>query len=153
MFDDLTITIAATEPPALGANVTLLYAGTTEVGTFSLTAVATQVATLTATLHQGHPMTAALRNAGADLFTTLFSGPLFRTYTKASALARERGHTLRLQINTQIPALVAVPWEYLYDRDLERWLALDGQLSLVRSLPVAEQRSAACAGQPAAYWS
>ena len=137
MFDDLTITITATEPPASGANVTLLYAGTTEVGTFSLTALATQVAVLTTALHQGHPMTTALRNAGAEMFGALFSGPLFRTYTKASALAKARGHTLRLQINTQIPALVAVAWEYLYDRDLERWLALDGQLSLVRSLPVA----------------
>ena len=28
-----------------------------------------------------------------------------------------------------------MPWEYLYDRDLARWLALDGRLSLVRSLP------------------
>jgi len=54
MFDDLTITITAAEPPALGANVTLLYAGTTEVGTFSLTALATQVAVLTTALHQGH---------------------------------------------------------------------------------------------------
>ena len=41
-----------------------------------------------------------------------------------------------MHLNTKIPALVAMPWEYLYDHDLDRWLVLDGRLSLVRSLPV-----------------
>ena len=43
VFDDLTITITATEPPAQGANVTVSYANATTTGAFSLAAVAAQV--------------------------------------------------------------------------------------------------------------
>lgn len=137
MFDDLIITMTAEEAPANGANLTAQYENATVTGSFSLAAVASQVNTLKHALQQGVPGGDDRRPAGADLFDALFAGTLFRTYTKASTLAKERGRVLRLRINTQIPALVAVPWEYLYDRDLERWLALDAQISLVRSLPVA----------------
>ena len=137
VFDDLTITITATEPPAQGANVTVSYANATTTGAFSLAAVAAQVDALKLALQRSDPVRDDLCGAGAALFAALFAGPLFRTYTTASALAQERGHILRLLLNTDIPALVAVPWEYLYDRELARWLALDGRLSLVRSLPVA----------------
>ena len=71
VFDDLTITITATEPPAQGANVTVSYANATTTGAFSLAAVAAQVDALKLALQQSDPVREDLCGAGAALFLSL----------------------------------------------------------------------------------
>ncbi|MEZ4862149.1 MAG: CHAT domain-containing protein [Caldilineaceae bacterium] len=136
MIDDLTIHITATEPPADGANVTLSYGGATAEGRFSLTAVADPVARLQQALTERRPAPATLQAAGAALFDALLGGQLFRAYTRAVTQSAQQGHNVRLRLHSTLPALLAIPWEYLYDRDQGQWLALRPELSLVRGLPL-----------------
>jgi len=135
IFDDFEITIISEEPPALGANVTIRYADATETSTFSLSGVASAVESLNRALAANLPLRDELQAAGAILFDTLFAGRIFRTYTKSLTLADEHQHKLRLRLVSQLASIMAVPWEYLYDRDLERWLALQPEISVVRTLP------------------
>lgn len=141
MFDDLEITITPAEPTA-GDNVTIRYNNTTETGTFSLAAVADHVAQLNAALNQVQPALEILKSAGSALFDTLLGGDLLRIYAQATA----PGRRVRLRLNSKLPDLIAIPWEYLYDRDLERWLALQPDLSLVRTFPVPGRKPAPVEG-------
>jgi hypothetical protein len=140
MYDDFEITIIAEEPPALGANVTIRYGEVTETASFSLAAVRAAVDRLNRALEEVQPPIQELQSASATLFDNLFVGRVFRAFAKMQTLADKENHALRLRIISQLPSLVAVPWEYLYDRDLERWLALQPKLSIVRTLPSAGRR-------------
>jgi hypothetical protein len=137
MFENFELTILAAEPPAGGgANVTVRYAQEMGTGSFSLVTVAGALEQLNAALLQPQPPQEIVQAAGGALFSALFSERLLRTYTTGVALARERGNKIRLRIISGDPSIVAIPWEYLYDRESARWLALDRDLSLVRSLTV-----------------
>lgn len=134
MLDDLTINLIATEPSAKGHNVTRRYADDPdEYGSFNLVAVASLLAQLNAELRKAQPAVATLKAAGAALFDELLGHERFRAYTRRSM---DRGHSLRLRIHSDQPALLTIPWEYLYDREGDQWLVLRPELSLVRGLPL-----------------
>lgn len=138
MFEDLEITITAPEAAA-GDNVILRYGNTTATGTFSLAAVADQVTQLNAALDQGPPSADIWKRTGRTLFDALLGGDLIRLYAQATA----PGQQVRLRLNSKTPDLLAIPWEYLYDRQHEYALALHSALSLVRSLPVPGRKAVA----------
>lgn len=141
MFDDLEITITLAELTA-GDNVTIRYGNATETGAFSLAAVADHVTRLNATLNLVQPTLEILKSAGSALFDALLGGDLLRTYAQATA----PGRRVRLRLNSKLPDLIAIPWEYLYDRKREHWLALQPDLSLVRNLPVPGRKPVAVEG-------
>ncbi|MCB0186945.1 MAG: CHAT domain-containing protein, partial [Caldilineaceae bacterium] len=136
MSEVFKITITAVEPPADGANVTVDYVGGIRTGNFSLAAVADAVQALNRAMRDKHPAQSALETAGSALFMALFNGAVGDAWRDAQTLAREHHTGVRLMLHCELPLLIAVPWEYLYDAPRAQWLALAADLSLVRSLPV-----------------
>ena len=142
MFDDLEITLTAAEPTA-GMNVTIRYNNETQLGAFRLSAVENAIAGLNVALDLGQPPDADLwKSAGGALFDELLSGDLIRLYAQATAPGRQA----RLRFMSHVPELLRIPWEYLYDRQQERPVALHPDRSLVRSLAVPGRKPVAVDG-------
>ena len=79
----------------------------------------------------------AVKAFGGKLFDALTDGPTgtaFRSIEAASARSSE-GLRLRLFL-AQTPELMNLPWEYLYDRSLNRFLCLSKDTAVVRYLDV-----------------
>ncbi|MFC7449405.1 CHAT domain-containing protein [Rhodococcus daqingensis] len=65
-----------------------------------------------------------LREVGSQLFQALFAGPIDTAYRSSLAVAGERGEKLRLVLSITAPELAVMPWEALYDRELETYVCL-----------------------------
>ena len=104
---------------------------------FSLSSVADAVENLNAAMLLEQPSQAALEAARSALFAALFNGQVSDMWREALTLAHEHHESVRLCLYSELPSLIALPWEYLYDPVRARWLALDADLSLVRALPLA----------------
>jgi tetratricopeptide (TPR) repeat protein len=63
-----------------------------------------------------------VRKTGQALFEALFSEAIYGVYTASMAVARERGVSLRVVLNTRAPELAALPWEMLYDPNTGKYL-------------------------------
>lgn len=137
IFDDFEIAINAEEPPVNGSNVTVRYNRGIRTGNFSLSSVADAVGQLDAAIQQAEPLPSALERGGGLLFDALFSGRVLEAFRESITLAHGRQHGVRLRLYSELPSIIAVPWEYLYDHMNGSWLALHPMLSLVRALPLA----------------
>ncbi|MGH9307847.1 MAG: CHAT domain-containing protein, partial [Vicinamibacterales bacterium] len=74
----------------------------------------------------------AAKTFGASLFDAVFAGPVGRAFHESVEAARARGAGLRIRLRLADPALADLPWEYLYHRAVNRFLALSVQTPLVR---------------------
>lgn len=80
------------------------------------------------------------REIGEELFYSLFAGGIGEAfYRSLETLDEDEGLRIVLRLS-DVPALAVFPWEFLYDPQGERFLALDARTPLVRylELPVAE---------------
>lgn len=136
MSEEFELIINSDEPPTGGQNVTARYGGGMRMGCFSLATVREAVVALHELLHEPTPNVTALAQHGATLYRALFADTIGEGWRAALAAAATRNARLRLRIYTQQPALIAIPWEYLYDESTAHWLALRSELSLVRGLPL-----------------
>ena len=76
---------------------------------------------------------------GGRLFGAVFSGELLACLRTSLSMAREGGVGLRLRLRLgDAPALAVLPWEYLYDTSLGRFLCLSAETPLVRFLDLPE---------------
>src|SRR5262245_32305380 len=76
----------------------------------------------------------ALARLGQILFEALFQGPIKDVYTRGQGmLAPDQGLRLRLNIAPSDTALMALPWEFLYDPDQGPLALLDAPIA--RYLP------------------
>lgn len=73
---------------------------------------------------------------GQRLFEALFSGEVLDRYRESlDGIRGDPASGLRVRLRlTEAPELAPVPWEYLYDRGLNRFLALDDETPIVRYL-------------------
>jgi len=86
------------------------------------------------------------RRFGGELFDALFSGQVRDLYRDALSVARSEGKGLRVTLAlTNVPELMHVPWEYLYDDpaflSISTWTPVVRYLDLPRArapLPVAQ---------------
>ena len=80
-----------------------------------------------------------VRGYGQRLADALFTGPVDTAFRESlAACARERSE-LRIRLRLEaVPDLEALPWEYLYDSELERFLTLSKKTPLVRLLASAD---------------
>jgi hypothetical protein len=80
------------------------------------------------------------RQIGARLFDAVIAGRIRDVYQRSvgSLSGRQSGLRIRLRL-TGVPELVDLPWELLFDASRGRFILLEGQSTLVRHLPVAEQ--------------
>ena len=136
MMDDFDFAIAAEEPPTNGTNVTVRYVGGVRVGVFSLASIVEAVAELNIVLQQARPPQASIEAIGSRLFEALFADQTLNAFRESLTLSRAQRCRLRLRLFSELPAVIAVPWEYLYDHEQAGWLALHPDISLVRALPL-----------------
>jgi hypothetical protein len=79
----------------------------------------------------------AAKSFGISLFEALFKGKVRDSYQDALRKADSDGHGLRLLLRlSDAPELLNIPWEYLYEPSLERFIALSADTPIVRYLDV-----------------
>ncbi len=72
---------------------------------------------------------------GGQLFETVFSGAIRNTLSASLSEVRRRNAGLRLRLRlTDAPELCDIPWEFLYDGALNRFLCLSKETPVVRFL-------------------
>lgn len=138
---EFELTINTAEPPPAGSNVTVRYSKGMRQGRFSLAGIDEIVAAMQDALHAGRFDGPWMEQAGAELFDALFTGQVLDAWRECRTLAASQKTGVRLRLYTDQPELMAVPWEYLRDRQHERWLALDTGVSLVRGLPLSAREA------------
>jgi formylglycine-generating enzyme required for sulfatase activity len=81
-----------------------------------------------------------VRRFGQRLYQAVFAGDvatcLLRSLDRATD--RQAGLRIRLRLDRGLPRLAALPWEYLYATELQRFLALSDQTPIVRYLEVVQ---------------
>ncbi|MGE5251568.1 MAG: CHAT domain-containing protein, partial [Bacteroidota bacterium] len=73
-----------------------------------------------------------IRNFGARLFQTVFSHEVYACYLRSldDVLGQNKGLRIRLRID--VPQFHDLPWEYLYNRQVDQFLALSKDTPVVR---------------------
>ncbi len=75
------------------------------------------------------------RQFGERLFRAVFTGPIGTCLSRSRDAAESAGTGLRLNLRLDdVPELAALPWEYLYDPERGRFLALSAITPVVRYL-------------------
>lgn len=83
------------------------------------------------------PQTQAAFDFGGPLFEAVFADDLRLTWTRSLDVTRQRDRGLRLRLRlTDAPALAGLPWELLYDRRGNSFIAQSERTPLVRYLEV-----------------
>jgi len=72
------------------------------------------------------------QEAGAKLFQAVFSGQVLNRLELSLAEVKTREMGLRLRLRIANPEAALWPWEYLYDSDSHKWLALLPHVTIVR---------------------
>ena len=81
------------------------------------------------------PKMQAAKTFGIRLFEAVFNGGVRDLYQSALRSAEREGHGLRLLLRlSDVPELLKVPWEYLYEPSMARFLALSVETPIVRYL-------------------
>jgi ketosteroid isomerase-like protein len=83
----------------------------------------------------GSPESAAAKDLGGRLFDSTFRGEVRDCLRQSLARAEEQGAWLRIRLRLKdAPELANYPWEYLYDRSVNWFVALSGEAPVVRHL-------------------
>lgn len=81
------------------------------------------------------PETALLKEFGSGLYDALFHGEMGLALLRGQSEAAAQGAGLRVRLRlSDVPELSDLPWEYLYDRQRNRFLALSERTPVVRFL-------------------
>ena len=77
----------------------------------------------------------AAKRFGDQLFRSVFTGELLSQLRSSVDHTRERGQGLRIRLRLKgVPELAELPWEFLYDRDQDHFLATSTTTPMVRYL-------------------
>ncbi len=83
---------------------------------------------------------AAAKSFGGALFSAVFSGDVRSCLRASSDEASRQGVGLRMRLHlSRVPELGDLPWEYLYDPALNRFLGLSAETPIVRYLDLPER--------------
>lgn len=76
---------------------------------------------------------------GQTLFDALFQGKVLAVWnTSYGSIARGQASGMRLRLCINAPELAALPWELLYEKERDSFLATDATVAVARYLPVRE---------------
>jgi tetratricopeptide (TPR) repeat protein len=79
---------------------------------------------------------AFLEQLGHYLFEELFAGEVAMLYRTSLGMVRSQGRHLRIHLRIESPPLAVLPWEYLFDAEEDRFLALSAETVIVRYIPM-----------------
>jgi len=83
------------------------------------------------------PELALAKSFGRGLFNAVFQGNLKTCFQISQNDARQRGRGLRVKLRLiDVPELADVPWEFLYNSDVNQFLSLSDQTPIVRYLDI-----------------
>jgi tetratricopeptide (TPR) repeat protein len=86
------------------------------------------------------PQTARVKAFGGKLFEAVFADEVAEALRSSLDEAGRRDSGLRLRLHlTDVPELADLPWEYLYQRRLNRFLARSPETPLIRYLDIPER--------------
>jgi CHAT domain-containing protein len=89
----------------------------------------------------------ASMDLGGALFETVFSQDIMLAWQRSQDLARDQDEGLRLRLRlTGAPSIASLPWELLYDRRRNSFVALSERTPLVRYLEVPQPRRSLAVG-------
>jgi hypothetical protein len=81
----------------------------------------------------------SLEQFGTRLFDAVFAGKVGQLFFRSLDAAERANLNLRVQLQfDDVPEIAALPWEYLYVRDLNRFLVLSTRTPLVRYVALAQ---------------
>src|SRR5262249_6137502 len=81
------------------------------------------------------PETERVKKFGGDLYEALFQDDLKVCLSRSLDAAQARGHGLRIRLRLgDCPALLDVPWEFMYDQSRNRFVCLSHLTPVVRYL-------------------
>ncbi|HKR00294.1 MAG TPA: CHAT domain-containing protein [Pyrinomonadaceae bacterium] len=86
------------------------------------------------------PEVVAVKQFGERLFNTIFSGDVQSCLRSSIEEAERQGIGLRLRLHlTEVPELAVLPWEYLYNSRLNRFISISNRTPLVRYMDLPER--------------
>jgi tetratricopeptide (TPR) repeat protein len=85
------------------------------------------------------PEMETVRQFGNKLFEAVFNDEVRSCFISSQNEARARGSGLRLKLRLDSPELINIPWEFLYDASLGRFLGLFEDSPIVRYIEVRER--------------
>lgn len=94
------------------------------------------------------PEMETVRQFGSRLFEAVFSDEVRLCFASSKNEARNQGAGLRLKIRLDAPELINIPWEFLYDPSLGRFLGLFEDTPIVRYIEMSEQVQALAVKPP-----
>jgi len=82
----------------------------------------------------------AAKTLGGQLFNCAFGDHIGKALDRSIQSAEQNGERLRIRLRlTEVPELASLPWEYLYDGQSNRFLALSYKTSIVRYLDIPQR--------------
>jgi hypothetical protein len=145
-YQNFDLLLEAAEGAAFRARVISSPLGESPTGKFSLPFDATQLENLLLKLDPGRsgtrragsdPQSQASIDLGGPLFECVFSEDIMLTWQRSQDYARDQGDGLRLRLRlTDAPSIAGLPWELLYDRRANSFIAQSERTPVVRYLEV-----------------
>jgi hypothetical protein len=145
-YQNFDLLLEAAEGGGFRARVTTSPLGECPSGRFTLPFDATQLENLLLKLDPGRsgtrragsdPQSQASMDLGGPLFESVFSEDIMLTWQRSQDQARDHGDGLRLRLRlTDAPSIAGLPWELLYDRRGNSFIAQSERTPVVRYLEV-----------------
>jgi CHAT domain len=145
-YQNFDLLLEAADGGGFRARVTSSPLGESPTGRFSLPFDGTQLENLLLKLDPGRsgtrragsdPQTQASMDLGGPLFETVFCEDIMLAWQRSQDYAREQGDGLRLRLRlTDAPSIAGLPWELLYDRRGNSFIAQSERTPVVRYLEV-----------------
>ncbi|HEU4332707.1 MAG TPA: CHAT domain-containing protein, partial [Lapillicoccus sp.] len=145
-YQNFDLLLEAADGGGFRARVTSSPTDESPTGKFTLPFDSTQLENLLLKLDPGRsgtrrsgadPQTQASIDLGGPLFETVFSEDIMLAWQRSQDLAREHGDGLRLRLRlTDAPSIAGLPWELLYDRRGNSFIAQSERTPVVRYLEV-----------------
>jgi CHAT domain-containing protein len=145
-YQNFDLLLEAAEDGVFRARVTTSPQGECPSGKFTLPFDATQLENLLLKLDPGRsgtrragsdPQSQASMDLGGPLFEAVFSEDIMLAWQRSQDFARDEGDGLRLRLRlTDAPAIAGLPWELLYDRRGNSFIAQSERTPVVRYLEV-----------------
>lgn len=79
-----------------------------------------------------------VRQMGGRLFESVFRNDVRSCFVSSQTIAEHQGLGLRVKLRLEAPDLVNIPWEFMYDPSLGRFLSLFENTPVVRYMDVRE---------------
>lgn len=134
-YEDFTLTLSGTPAAywlsARGERALLALNEAAQVDGLADPAIAAALAEIRAGYAPG---AAEMVAVGTALYQTLFPPVIARLWERAQAYAEENGREVRLRLEILADAFAGLPWELLYDPQIQLFLMARSRFSLVRGI-------------------